>query len=382
MFVLLKKDISYIVISDIHFGHPVNRSDTIASHLYNFLEVNNALIQTVDIIFLAGDIFDTALNSSSMDYHIATSWLSFLAQKCMVYNIKLRVLEGTPSHDAKQCKSISNIIENLNIKLDYKYIDTLLIETMNDSGLTILYVPDEVNADASVTLEQVKTLIEDNHLIKVDIAMVHGSFSYRYRGLNLPSTHDELEYLKLVDRFISVGHEHVRSVYGRIIGHGSFDRLQHGEEDNKGGVYIKLCRDNKDKDEYIFMINEEATIFKSIVITTEDVKELSGILDGVLKSLPIGSNILLKLNKSNPINKTIKEITKKYNGYRFKVDFKDKKNKHNDESVLDMVGGKEVLRIGSDNISKLVIDALSNEQLDKRIEKMAIKEFGLILDAL
>lgn len=377
----MNKNIRYIVLSDIHFGNPRNRSVTIEEHLDHFFKVNRKILTSLDIIFLAGDIFDGVLNGDSIDYTIAITWLSKLAFFCKKHGIKLRILEGTASHDAKQCAAFIKVLDNLELSLDYKYIDKLFIEYMTDLDFTILYVPDEVNADASKTLEEVKIMYADKGIDKVDIAIMHGSFNYRYRGLELKSTHDEHEYLKLVSRFISIGHEHTKSIYERIIGQGSFDRLAHGEEEDKGCVYIKLDKDSKDLDEYVFMVNTESTIFKTILVKTSDTEEFTTLLKDALSNIPIGSHISFKLDKGNHVVKSIPDIVKQHPGYRFTTTIVDETAK--ETSLSTALGDdtcQEVLHIHKDNISQLVTDELSLRDYSETLIRIAKSELLAVLN--
>ena len=154
-----KQLIKYLVISDIHLGHNINRTEYIVNNLRDYI-FKNKKFKDLDIIFIAGDIFDRLLNPSSNDMIVSCVWLTELVKFCKERKIKLRILEGTPSHDWKQAKLISNIIEKLNIEIDYKYVDTLFIEDMEDLGLSILYIPDEYKHKATDTFKDVKKLMK------------------------------------------------------------------------------------------------------------------------------------------------------------------------------------------------------------------------------
>ena len=99
--------IKYMVVSDIHFGSNKNKTTNIANNLLNYLYVNVKIIKDLDVFILAGDVYDRLLSMASLDNIIAMECLTKLCMFCKLHNIKLRILEGTPSHDNKQCKVFS-----------------------------------------------------------------------------------------------------------------------------------------------------------------------------------------------------------------------------------------------------------------------------------
>ena len=60
------------------------------------------------------------------------------------YNIILRILEGTPSHDWKQSKLFIHLNDLTKAGTDVKYIDSLSIEYIDKFGINVLY-PDEIS---------------------------------------------------------------------------------------------------------------------------------------------------------------------------------------------------------------------------------------------
>ena len=140
-------DISYLVISDIHLGHKRNQTTDILHNLDNFFDFysDTCSYKDLDIIFIAGDMFDSLLDFSGTEIHEIIVWLDKLMRFCGKHKIKLRVLEGTPSHDWKQSKIVDTMHNMMYFftSADIKYIDTLYIEHIKDLELYILYVPDE-----------------------------------------------------------------------------------------------------------------------------------------------------------------------------------------------------------------------------------------------
>lgn len=173
-------DIKYLCVSDIHFGNRRNTTREIVDNLDIYFDQYRKTSQFIDldIIFIAGDMFDTLLDCASEDIHIVCVWLSRLMRFCETHMISLRILEGTPSHDWKQSQIAETVAKARLSCVDLKYIDTLQIEHHEHTGLTILYVPDEWTADTDTTFKQVQTVLKDNNLEQVDIAIMHGMFRH------------------------------------------------------------------------------------------------------------------------------------------------------------------------------------------------------------
>jgi len=352
---------SYLVISDIHFGSGVNKTENIVKNLGKYFLEYHKIISKLDVIFIAGDIFDRLLTSSSQDYIDSMQWLTKLARYCMSNDIMLRILEGTPSHDSKQASVFDIVLSELDINVDFKYVSELYIEHIDKHNIDVLYVPDEVNSTSKETFEQVKELLNAHNLNKVDIAIMHGAFSYQIPAIELPSMHNERDYLNIVKSYISVGHVHTYSTYDRILAQGSFDRLAHNEEGSKGGIVITL--DNDKGNSYKILKNNHATIFKTIDITDTDLNFMEE-LDNLILKYPKGSNIRLRTTEDNPINKSILEIRKRY-PYHNITDTRNKNSKQSNMTTNVLADVKFTnIQITKDNIVKLVSDELTDINVD------------------
>lgn len=357
----MKNKIKYLVLSDIHLGHSINKAEYIVKNLKEYFIEYNKLFKDLDMIILAGDVFDKLLVTSSKDFILANEWLTELLLYCKSNNIILRILEGTPSHDWKQAKVITSIISKLNIDLDYKYIDTLYIENNIKLGISILYIPDEYKHDANDTYKEVLSLLKKHNLSKVDIAIIHGQFHYQLPMVKLINSHTESNYLNIVKYYISVGHIHIPSIYERILAQGSFDRLAHNEEENKGGMLITLYKDKEP--EFLFLKNKHSMIFKTYRFKDESIDKILHTLDKELKKYPIKSNIRIITSNDDMLNKSHKELKERYPYYNIKVE-RDKK-----ENTTYRLVSKEIkidsFNIDKDNVKELMLKELKNHSLNK-----------------
>lgn len=370
-----KDKISYLTLSDIHLGHNLNRTDNIISNLRQYFKDNHKVFKSLDMICLVGDIFDRLLMSGGKDSIQATEWLIELIIYCKSNKIALRILEGTPSHDWKQATLITSIIEKLNIDLDYKYVDTLHIERNTKLGINILYIPDEYRHKASETYKEVKELLFEHKLTKVDIAFIHGQFNYQLPIL-LDSSHSEQDYLDIVKYYISVGHIHTPSVYERILAQGSFDRLAHNEEEDKGGHLITIYKNGEMS--FNFIKNKKAMIFKTYRFETEDLEEITKILDKEIDKVPIGSHIRIISSREDFISKNLKSLKDRYAKVVIKIEKPKKKDESNEYKVIDEVSHIESFQITKDNIRELM--SIEMQKFDLSVEEK--KQYDIELNQI
>ena len=320
-----KSEINYIVISDIHLGHKRNSTKEIIKSLalwFNDYKPRDNL----DFIFLAGDVFDRLLDLASDEIQEIIFWVYRLFDFCKKNKIRLRVLEGTPSHDWRQSEIFKTIHQAAYDEVDFKYVDTLYVEVVKDLDFSILYIPDEWHNDTNETFKQAESAVKAEHLVQVDIAVMHGLFSYQLpiQTAKIPR-HNENDYLRLVKYFISIGHIHTSSTFQRILAQGSFDRLAHGEEEAKGGMEITITKEGESR--YFFIENKNAKIFKTINLKFKDIDRTVKQITKNICNLPNDSYIRLRANKDHPAIIGFEELRKKFpNCVLSKITFEEEKD--------------------------------------------------------
>lgn len=365
----------YLVISDIHLGHNINKTPYIVNNLKSYFRDYAKEFNNLQAIFLAGDIFDRLLPNSSGDYLLAVEWLTELILYCKHNKIKLRILEGTPSHDWNQARLISSVISKLNIEVDYKYIDTLHIEYLEYENIYILYVPDEYKKDAKDTYEEIQSKLKELNIPNVDIAIMHGQFHYQLPMVKLESSHTEEDYLNIVKYFISIGHIHTPSVYGRILAQGSFDRLAHNEEEDKGAMLITIT--DKSDSYYKFLKNKNAMIFKTLKFKDEPIDKICNSVRSVISKLPMYSNIKIISEVEEHLSSSLKILSKEYPTYNIKID--KIKNKNNTTELVKQEVLKNSLSITKDNIRELLLQEVKKYNLDNNEYSILLQELDLVL---
>ena len=359
-------------ISDIHLAHP--RTDTyhIIRNLRNAFPDDEETAK-LDIIFFAGDVFDRLMNLPQDEVDAIQSWIADLLRICSKNDIIVRVLEGTPSHDWRQSKQFVNVNNTLDVPADLKYVDTLSIETIEKlGGLSVLYVPDEWNADASVTWKQVLELAAIHGMEKIDVACMHGSFDYQL-PIESAKNHNSQNYMDLIRYFIVIGHVHIRTERGgKILAQGSFDRLSHGEEDAKGHYRAKITPEGK---KHWFVENTGARIYKTLDCRNLTVDQSLELL-AEYSDFPDKSNFRLKISRGGAVQHGLKDLRKAYPQFRINTQMDELKEQEKQVLVNDKVATIKPISITETNISHLVLERIKrqggNEDDPKTIGILAV----------
>lgn len=342
------------VISDIHLGHKRNPAAAIIQNLMAAFP-DNAETARLDIIFLAGDVFDNLLTLPHDDVVEIDLWVSYFLRLCKKHDIMLRVLEGTPGHDWQQSQRFEVINQAGRIGADLKYVKDLSIEYIERYGITVLYVPDEWGAPDK-TLSQVHDLLRAKGLDKVDFAIMHGQFEYQLPPQVKAPKHDSRSYLELVRHLIFIGHVHTHTRYERIIAQGSFDRLAHGEEGPKGHVRA-LVRANGEAD-VVFHETVGAKKFITVDVGDASLEETLERVDYRLKDLPPNSFVRVRGDYMNPIFTNMDTLIRKYPLITWSSDAEAPKEKDVEE-----LGEEDALfqpiSITADNITRLLMERIS-----------------------
>lgn len=341
-----------IVFSDVHLYHDKTKTEYIIENLYRAFPRTEKL-RDVDIIFITGDLFDHEVFMPNPDVQHVFNFIYYLFNICSTYDIVLRVLEGTPSHDWKQAKAMTMVNENLPIPIDFKHVMTLSIEHMDRFGIDVLYVPDEWGNSCSDTFLEVQQLLDENNLEKVDLAMMHGCFNYQF-PVNLvgkPDVHDEKSYLDITRYLIFIGHYHTPSIYERIHVPGSFDRLKHGEEEDKGHLEFTIY----DTGAYNvdFVKNENAMVYKTLDLSDTPVSECIRHIHRLIPDETKECYIRILANKEDAIYSGLNELRLTFPNIRFSVSLKDK-SKIKDKMVSETQDIVRPNTLSLDNIVDLM----------------------------
>ena len=338
---------SYCVCSDIHCGHlRVPTKHIIQSFISSILTEDN---KDLDVIFIAGDLFDRVLDFYSSEVTDIIFFFHYLLEYCYNNDISLRVLEGTNSHDNRQSAKLVDINNIRSNPCDLKYFKVLDIEYIERLKKYVLYIPDEWCHDHDYLEQQIQTKLNQLNIHQVDIAILHGQFNYQLVSLKQKGFYFKEEYfLPLVKDYIHIGHYHTFSTFDRIIAQGSLDRLTHGQEEDKGYVIVE-------DGQWKFVINKNAYIFQTLSITNKTTIQQ---LDKKIKQYPVQSYIRLLVSNEHPFSINFKDLKLRYLDYNLSKITKEHISELNKNTYIDTENGidmDEVLSIDT-NIYQLLMN--------------------------
>ncbi len=348
------KKLSMISVSDIHLGHQNVETSFIINNLNKYLFSDKILVD-LDIIWICGDVFDQILYFSDDVIGEIEYWMIQLLKVCKKWDITLRILEGTPSHDRGQSIHFIRKAEMFAINVDVKYIDTLCIEYIEKFDIHVLYIPDEYHITTDKTWTAVQELMMANNLSKVDFAIMHGMFEHQLPpGLKSP-VHCNKKYQDIVRKYIFVGHVHQSSRDLNILSNGSFDRLSHGDEGDKGFWRVTTYNESYN-DELTFIINQDAKIFHTVSwhgLSPDVVLEETRTK---IKNYPSGSFIRIEMMR-DPIFRSLFEVLRKeFHVFHWSEKLSDGKNSHDVSVRLKTI---QPIPINANTITSIVKERLS-----------------------
>ena len=348
------KNLEMAVMSDLHLGHKRNPAERIISNLKEAF-IDNTEFNKLDIIFIAGDVYDDLYTIPENHVDFIDEWIAWLIERCKKYNVLLRILEGTHSHDWGQSKRFNRIATILSATDIVKYVKDISVEYIEQLDINVLYIPDEASDTTDITYNRSIEAISNKGLSKVDFAIMHGVFEYQLPPHVHAPKHDSRKYLDIVNHLIFIGHDHNHTTFERIIAQGSFDRLTHGQEGPKGFIRASFKNDIR---EVKFIENKKAMIFKTIDCTTLDIDKTITKIDKKVNKLPNGSEIRIKGNSDNPIFSNMNSLVLKYPLLGWSKLIQD----NEPEEIIKELSIDEneyiPITITSDNIKKLLINRI------------------------
>lgn len=272
-------------IADVHVNHPkVNPLSMSCAFMRHVLPE----LQDADLLVIAGDYFDSMLHfnsreSAELAYRIFNS---FVAAREKNPKLKVRLLRGTFTHDRNQCELLqavwyrqtvtSNSFDAfLSADDSIRYVDQVMIvpETIDNQTFYILYLPDSLSQykDSYEVMDAVLAYMQQLKIDKVDFVVGHGYFEHRLPkgALHQPKivyTYDQ--FRRIVNHKVLMGHIHVHSSFKDFIYYsGSIERLNHGEEEDKG-FYVhegSLAHGFTSR----FVVNNYSTLFLTVEVPDE-----------------------------------------------------------------------------------------------------------------
>jgi hypothetical protein len=245
---------------------------------------------------------------------------------------------------------------------------------MSEYDLHVLYIPDEWSDSVDETYSQVLSQMEQLNIKKVDIVIMHGQFKYQL--VNAPDSipkHDEMSYLDITKYFIHIGHVHKHSIFERILAQGSFDRLTHGEEEDKGFMLVHI---DGHKSTFYFVVNTQAKIYKTINIDKIDSLD---VLDNRVSKYPIDSHIRFLTSRNHEFITTLfDQIRLRYFNYNIKkkkIDGKNHVGQTNNQLIdVSIQTDTNSYTISEDNIRDMLTKAIS-DKINEGVYNFTVKHW-------
>lgn len=250
-----------VMIADIHFGAlPVEK-------LYNELELFLDFIEkkSLDFIIILGDWFDKKINLNSKDAKYSTVFFERICQICIENSIKLRIIQGTESHDNSQLEVLEILAKNkpVDFKVFYEVAEEELFPDFN-----VLYVPEEY-------INSIDEKYGEYMNKKYDMIFGHGMIQEVKFAALIQSSETTMKKAPIFKSKmlcdmcygpIFFGHIHTKDIFNdRLYYVGSYSRWKFGEEEDKGFYYVKYENDTKEF-ETKFILNDKAMKYDTIEI--------------------------------------------------------------------------------------------------------------------
>lgn len=352
-------EISHVaVISDVHLGHarlPTRKNIADLEMIFP-----PARMQVLRVIIISGDLFDKRLAHDSQEAQDAARWMEKFLRMAKRYNVAIRILEGTPSHDNRQSQWMVNYNAMMGLGCDLKYYSEISIDELYEGGPSVLYVPDEVNVDATKTWTQVCDLMRSRAIEKVDFAIMHGCFNYQLPVKSL-SAHNEDWYESIVNQRIVIGHHHTHSTCGKIVVPGSTDRHMHGQEEDKGHYQFSYSKTEGVYDD-MFVINDRSMVFKTLKVVGKTYADVETILKKY-QNYPDGSYFRLELSRVDEVYSNMGRLKNTFPQFQIDADPVEAKSKKKAD-VTGLIERPVLTAIRPDTIRSLVIPKVTDANAD------------------
>jgi DNA repair exonuclease SbcCD nuclease subunit len=364
----MKNIISIAAIADIHFGANFTQTIWLSQALKKYF-INTLLESPPDILVLGGDLFDKKLSVNSQEAVFCNEFI--LSLNNLFPNTYKLLIKGTRFHDLDQLNIFKPLVGEY-----FRIYEKVSIEYI--LGMKLLIIPEEYYASKSVYDPYLKT--QEPY----DFVFFHGLFSHvgNYaKASNINKICFSWEDFKdNVYGKVVGGHIHKRISYKNIEYINSFDRWGHGEEEDKGYLYIIYNKRDKQIKFLDFIINEDS--HKYITVFYKDIYQLS--TDNLVKKLTEMSqgvkSLRIKIEKDDPLtdDKLHTLLTISFDIPNLIIDKKAQMNIEENEISIEK---KKELERRKDEIAKYdkltfeeITIKFAKEKLNAKISENDIKE--------
>ena len=367
----MKPDLYGASVSDIHLGHPKTLTDHIITNLRRaFPDVEST--HKLDLIFFGGDLFDRLLSLNQFDVPMILEWAGNLFMMAEKHQIHLIFMEGTPSHDWRQ-QRLLEVLKKLGMGGKYvHFIDQLSIVHFDDLDIDVLFVPDEWRPEPDDTWMEVRELLREKNIEQVDFTILHGAFDYQLPEHVKVPKHVTERYQQITRHIVFGAHIHTASVRGNVRVNGSFDRLSHNEEEEKGHWRFKFTP-GKDQPDIKFVVNRHAKVYKTIDCTKMELEPALDLLSIAAGQVPEDSHLRVKALKSDPIMASFDVLRKRHPQIHWSSKVTEEETETQKNLLVDVRSAFNQIQITPENIEELLIDRLKGMTSDPSVLQRCAK---------
>lgn len=229
-----------IVIADIHFGKP--NTKILMDELKEIFISKIMEYKKLDLIVIAGDLFDSKLYYNSEALNSAVDFVEQLLFITKPLGTRIFIVEGTRSHDNLQPTILTNRIADIRLKC----FDTVSEYSMYKGEFNMLFLPEEYVVDQN---EYYKDYFDKSYDMIFGHGMVDKMWFSKTNKTELPEITQvpifKVEDLARLGVKTYFGHIHMPKNWDTFSYVGSFTRWCQGEEEPKGFIKFSFNTESK-----------------------------------------------------------------------------------------------------------------------------------------
>ena len=286
----MKKRLRGLAIGDVHFGHPKTKHmfENELPEVLTYIEEESKILtqDRISYIVLTGDFYDRKISLNEEASKMSKEFLDALVELCKTYDIKLRWLRGTKTHDFNQLDNFKHY--QLYDDLDFRII-TVVEEEELFPDVSVLWIPEEYMNDQDEYYKEFLDACDEDS--KYDMIFGHGTWEHEAFTCQIQESERTIkgspvfriqDWVDKVYGPILFGHIHTHNIYrDKIYYSGSFSRWCYGEEKPKG--FLDIRYDVQECEHEITFIENENALQYTTVKLSDYVDEDSTIEERVEK---------------------------------------------------------------------------------------------------
>lgn len=366
-----------IAVGDLHFGHPRVNAENLYTKLTKHLYPE---LKDCQLAIVTGDTYDQLLSVNSKAHKYAMMFIKDLFRASDHTGMQIHILHGTFTHDRDQLGVFSSlayrhtrfeIVDSITCK---EITDLRFNDTVFPQNLRIGYIPDNLPYKYSTdVVQRLKNVMTCQGWTTLDMLIGHGAFAHTFPPdtTHKPTCLYDLDQFSMVKGPIIMGHIHTPSKRMNCYYCGSFERMSHGEEEDKGFyVFTRTSSPNSWKSR--FVVNTDAIPFRTIEPVGRDTPEIvRNFTEQVKQLLPQGYGYVRVLHDSPEIRSLLHKVCiQQFPNISYSSKSASKKDiieMKVDEISLDII---EDVKLDVHNLGEMVFQFLNeNKLLDKELSK-------------